>query len=332
MKKQKPYPVERRQMMLKKIVLLCFLFGIVPVSVFAKENGEGSIYAERMALYRKTEAVTQIPWYYLAAIDQYERNIHKTDDQIVSIRIPDEIWYGAGNLKHKNVRLIGLFGGAGKDGNGDGIADPDTAEDALFTMASLLLNEGSSEDDIKIALWKYYQRDLSVKSIASTARVFKQFKQVDLLDRTFPVSIRHNYSYRSTWGGARGFGGRRIHEGTDIFAAYGVPVLSTTYGVVELKGWNLYGGWRIGVRDIHNIYHYYAHLNSFNRDMKVGDVVKPGDLLGTVGATGYGPPGTSGKFPPHLHYGMYKDNGRNEWSFDPYPYLRKWERMAKQTK
>jgi len=27
-----------------------------------------------------------------------------------------------------------------------------------------------------------------------------------------------------------------------------------------------------------------------------------------------------------LHYGMYKDNGKNEWSFDPYPQLRTWER------
>jgi len=30
-----------------------------------------------------------------------------------------------------------------------------------------------------------------------------------------------------------------------------------------------------------------------------------------------------------LHYGMYKDNGSREWSFDPYPFLRKWERMMK---
>lgn len=97
---------------------------------------------------------------------------------------------------------------------------------------------------------------------------------------------------------------------------------STTYGVVELMGWNLYGGWRIGIRDIYNIYHYYAHMNGYSEDLKVGQVVKPGDVLGSVGSTGYGPPGTSGKFPPHLHYGMYKDNGHSEWSFDPYPYLK----------
>src|SRR5699024_11470935 len=100
-------------------------------------------------------------------------------------------------------------------------------------------------------------------------------------------------------------------------AVYGIPVTSSTYGVVELKGWNLYGCWRIGVRDIYNIYHYYAYLQQYADDIKVGDIVKPGDVLGTVGSSGYGPPGTSGKFPPHLHYGMYKDNGINEFSFDP---------------
>lgn len=43
-------------------------------------------------------------------------------------------------------------------------------------------------------------------------------------------------------------------------------------------------------------------------------------------------PGTSGKFPPHLHYGMYKDNGYTEWSFDPYPYLKQWERQERMKK
>ena len=57
--------------------------------------------------------------------------------------------------------------------------------------------------------------------------------------------------------------GSRIHEGTDIFANYGVPVHSTVYGIVEMKGWNKYGGWRIGIRDINNKYHYFAHLNGF---------------------------------------------------------------------
>lgn len=285
-----------------------------------------------MALYKKTEALTQIPWYYIAAIDQYERNINKDseEEKVISININADLWFGNGNsTKNTDEEIITIFDGIGKDGNGDGKASPADGEDALYTMANILLVYGPTEDDIKIGLWNYYQRDLTVQTIVSTARVFKKFQDINLTKRDFPVSMDHNYSYRSTWGDRRGFGGVRIHEGTDIFAGYGTPVKSTTYGVVELKGWNLYGGWRIGIRDIYNIYHYYGHLNGYNDDIKVGQVVQPGDVLGSVGSTGYGPPGTSGKFPPHLHYGMYKDNGYSEWSFDPYPYLMKWEKMAR---
>ncbi|WP_425542114.1 M23 family metallopeptidase [Virgibacillus salarius] len=311
--------------------MIIILFSVFP-HTFAHAE-EKTIYDKRMALFKKTEALSQIPWYYFAAIDNYERNKKQDsdDEKVISIEVPPELWYGLGNSSMiKDERLIVFFNGKGKDGDGDQKADPRNSEDILHTMANYLLEYGQTKDDIKIALWNYYKRDLSVQTIMNTAKVFKEFQDINLTDRDFPVSIAHNYSYRSTWGDRRGFGGLRIHEGTDIFANYGTPVKSTTYGVIEMMGWNLYGGWRIGIRDIYNIYHYYGHMNGYDDDIKVGQVVKPGDVLGSVGSTGYGPPGTSGKFPPHLHYGMYKDNGKSEWSFDPYPYLRKWERIAKQ--
>ncbi|WP_226376935.1 M23 family metallopeptidase [Oceanobacillus halotolerans] len=325
----------KRTMIVLSIVLIC-LTGYSQHSINAEENNkeekEENIYDERMALYKKTEALTQIPWYYLAAIDQYERNTQEdaSDDDIVSITLPSELWFGSGNVTNiTNDELITLFNGKGKDGNGDKHADPNDPEDVLYTVAMMLKEYGPTEADIRIALWNYYKRDLTVQTIKNTAKVFKEFQEIELTDRDFPVSIGYNYTYHNTWGDRRGFGGARIHEGTDIFADYGTPILATTYGVVELKGWNLYGGWRIGIRDIHNIYHYYGHMSGYEDGIEVGDIVKPGDVLGSVGSTGYGPPGTSGKFPPHLHYGMYRDTGDSEFSFDPYPYLQKWERIAK---
>jgi peptidoglycan LD-endopeptidase LytH len=318
-----------------RFILICLsimFFLLLSYDVHAEKEEEETIYDERMALFKKTEALTQIPWYYLAAIDNYERNIKNSDEpeEVISIEIQPEIWFGLGNNSSlKETTLIDTFNGKGKDGNGDGIADPDNEEDILYTMALILLEYGPSKDDIRIALWNHYNRDLTVQTIMNTSKVFQTFQDINLTDRDFPVATQHNYSYRNTWGDGRGFGGKRIHEGTDIFANYGVPVHSTTYGVIEMMGWNLYGGWRVGIRDIFNIYHYYAHMSGFSDDIKVGQVVKPGDVIGSVGSTGYGPPGTSGKFPPHLHYGMYKDNGYSEWSFDPYPYLIKWERMTK---
>ncbi|MBB6453448.1 hypothetical protein HNQ94_001897 [Salirhabdus euzebyi] len=316
------------------LIVMCILSTLQKNIVAENESNEDKLQM-RYALYKKTEALTQIPWYYFAAIDQYERNIHKetaSKSGLIGITIPSDKWNGRLNPNESNRQHIGiieLFNGFGKDGDGDNYADSTNDEDILHAMAEYLLSYGKTKQDVKIAIWNYYQRELSVQTIMNMAKVYKTFETLELEDNVFPVPIHANYSYRNTWGDPRGFGGRRIHEGTDIFANYGVPVRSTTYGVIEMKGWNRYGGWRIGIRDTRNIYHYYAHLNGFEKNVKVGQVVKPGDIVGYVGASGYGPKGTSGKFPPHLHYGMYRDNGNTEWSFDPYPYLRKWERASR---
>lgn len=281
-------------------------------------------------LYQKTEALSFVPWYYLAAWDQYENNRQNQSDEksIVSITFEQTDWYGLANMTQApQTSMIQLFGGIGRDGNGDAEANTDDPEDILLTAAAYLQQNGNTPDNYHIQLWHYYNRDLSVQTIKNIAKIYRHFQTIHLPERAFPIAKGYHYTYRNTWGHSRGYGGRRIHEGTDIFASYGTPVQATTYGIVELKGWNEFGGWRIGIRDTNNIYHYYAHLNNFADDIKIGDIVKPGDILGTVGSSGYGPPGTAGKFPPHLHYGMYKDNGKNEWAFDPYPYLKKWERQ-----
>ncbi|MCM3567578.1 M23 family metallopeptidase [Neobacillus mesonae] len=305
-------------------------------TVQAKEPGANP-YQERMLLYKKVETVTQVPWYYLAAIDQYERNMRSVrrdlpkPNGVLGIYFPKEVWAGPANpnLLEENPAIIQFFNGIGVDGNGDGKASLNQDEDVLYAMANYLTAYGVDHDNIKIGLWNYYKRDRTVGSIATYAKLYRHFGRLDLDKRVFPVPLHSNHSYRSTWGDRRGWGGRRIHEGTDIFAGYGVPVRATCYGVVEIKGWNKYGGWRIGIRDINNTYHYFAHLSGFAKDIHVGQIVEPGTVIGGVGSTGYGPPGTSGKFPPHLHYGMYKDNGRLEWSFDPYPHLARWKQLER---
>ncbi|MBP1913146.1 M23 family metallopeptidase [Lederbergia galactosidilytica] len=313
------------------IIFFCFL-GIEEVK--AKELNQEEIYQQRMNLYKKTEALTSIPWYYLAAVDQFERSIRDVRDDlpdppaIIGYYLPPEQWAGPlnPNPQDTNPITIELFSGVGKDGNGDGKIEQTNEEDLLYTLAHFLRSYGVDDQSFRLALWDYYKRDQTVRSIMTNAKIYRTFGKVDLREKAFPLPKGYNYTYKNTWGDRRGWGGRRIHEGTDIFAGYGTPVRAIAYGVVELKGWNKYGGWRVGIRDVNNTYHYYAHLNGFSKDLKIGDVVKPGDVIGSVGSSGYGPPGTSGKFPPHLHFGMYKDNGIREWSFDPFPHLKIWER------
>ncbi|MCP3761188.1 M23 family metallopeptidase [Domibacillus sp. A3M-37] len=312
--------------------LILYFFCAVPVSAEKQLN-------ERAAYYEKIERMTMLPWYYLAAIDQYERNIQAVRDDIpdkdgpAAIHFSKSFWSGKLNpVKETTIpALISFFGGNGQDGNRDGKADPDDPDDVFYTMAHVLTKNGFTEKDIQKSLKSYYKKDETVKQIMTIARLYHRFDTIQLDDHSFPLPIGHNYSYRSTWGDNRGWGGRRIHEGTDLFASYGVPVQATTYGVIEIKGWNDYGGWRIGIRDAQNVYHYFAHLSGFAENIKEGMIVKPGTVIGYVGSSGYGKQGTSGLFPPHLHYGMYKYNGRTEWAFDPYPSLAHWEQQDRQS-
>ncbi|WP_276358291.1 M23 family metallopeptidase [Cohnella caldifontis] len=312
--------------------------GFLPVSHAAeKSGGKPADDGKRLqAIYDRVSRKTGISWQSAAAIDRYERTLTRARPKsrplppqaIVGVYIPESRWAGPLNPdpKDTNPASIRFFGGIGRDGSGDGMAELSNDLDRLYTVASIVKSYGNGKDDFAIGLWEYYRNPRAVQRVLQFTRILEAFGRGDLSRHAFPLPIGASYSYRSTWGDSRGWGGYRIHEGTDIFASYGVPVRSTTYGIIELKGWNKYGGWRIGIRDLNNLYHYYAHLQGFEKNLKPGDVVKPGQIIGWVGSSGYGRPGTQGKFPPHLHYGIYRDRGLVEWAFDPYPLLRRWER------
>lgn len=108
-----------------------------------------------------------------------------------------------------------------------------------------------------------------------------------------------------------------VHEGIDIMAERGTPVLAMAPGVVENSGWTFYSGTRIGVRGNDGRYYLYAHLSSIEPGVIVGAAVAAGDVLGRVGNTGYGLPDHRDEFPPHLHFGI--EVGA-EW-VNPYPSL-----------
>lgn len=146
----------------------------------------------------------------------------------------------------------------------------------------------------------------------------------------FPVAEssdngRLSVSFEDSWMFDRSYGGERGHEGTDIMPSVNepgrFPVVSMTDGIVESKGWLELGGYRLGIRAPHGAYFYYAHLDSY-ADIEEGDTINAGDLLGFMGDTGYGTEeGTRGKFPVHLHVGIYLYQNEQEISVNPYPAL-----------
>ncbi len=95
---------------------------------------------------------------------------------------------------------------------------------------------------------------------------------------------------------------RKFHWGMDFTSPRGTPVYATGDGVVE-RADNRAAGYGDHIRIEHG-YGYvslYAHLSKYN--VRKGQKVKRGDLIGFVGSSGRSQA-------PHLHYEIFKDGER----------------------
>jgi murein DD-endopeptidase MepM/ murein hydrolase activator NlpD len=127
----------------------------------------------------------------------------------------------------------------------------------------------------------------------------------------FPVQGLTGRAVQSGFGVARD-SGRRRHEGIDIFAPRGTPVVAAAGGWVTRQTSNRLGGnvvwlWAPSI----GASLYYAHLDS--RAVQPGERVDAGDVVGHVGNTGNAR-GTA----PHLHFGVY---ATLEGAVDPLPFV-----------
>jgi murein DD-endopeptidase MepM/ murein hydrolase activator NlpD len=134
------------------------------------------------------------------------------------------------------------------------------------------------------------------------------------IDRTstyavFPVQGKNSRSVQSFWGDVRD-GGKRSHEGVDIFAPRGTPVLAPVEGVVTAVRDSGLGGKQVWLRDPKRGWRlYFAHLDS--QLVNSAQRVSPGDTLGLVGNTG-----NARHTAPHLHFGVYQFGAIN-----PFPII-----------
>ena len=134
----------------------------------------------------------------------------------------------------------------------------------------------------------------------------------------FPVAGKGNAAIQSFWAAPRD-GGKRSHEGIDIFAKKGTPVVAVTDGMITDSGERGLGGKQVWLRTGmfgNNI--YYAHLDRIA--VSAGTLVKTGDTLGYVGNTGNAKGG-----PPHLHFGIYAG-----WqgAVNPLPFVYKHKQLT----
>jgi murein DD-endopeptidase MepM/ murein hydrolase activator NlpD len=130
-----------------------------------------------------------------------------------------------------------------------------------------------------------------------------------------PVAGVTREDVHTSWGAPRS--GHRKHEGVDIFARRGTPVVAAAPGEVVRIGQNRLGGNVVWVAGGGARLYYYAHLDRFRSDLRVGQQVHAGETLGHVGTTG-----NARGTPPHLHFGVYPASTGFR-AVDPVPLLRR---------
>jgi len=129
-----------------------------------------------------------------------------------------------------------------------------------------------------------------------------------------------------TWGNdeSRFGAGRKghSHEGQDLLAAEGVPVVSPLSGTVAFVEFQKGGaGWYVVVNADDGRSLFFAHLREGSVVVAPGAVVAAGTPLGAVGSTG----SSSG---PHLHFEIWEGGWRDRGGkpIDPLPQLQAWHR------
>ena len=140
-----------------------------------------------------------------------------------------------------------------------------------------------------------------------------------LRTHTFPVEGPHGTRGVIGEFGAPRSGGR-VHEGFDITADCGTPLVVARGGKVQKAGYDpVLFGWFVLVDGLKTSQDYfYSHLIS-KPAVARGDRVRTDQFVGRVGQTG-----NAASTPCHLHFEV-RIGGR---PVDPEPYLRKWDRYS----
>jgi murein DD-endopeptidase MepM/ murein hydrolase activator NlpD len=111
----------------------------------------------------------------------------------------------------------------------------------------------------------------------------------------------------------------RLHEGLDIFAQTGTPLVASADGFISQKLVGDLSGISVEITDDAGVQYFYAHMSAWADGIQVGQRVTTGQLLGYVGNTG-----NAITTPPHVHYEIQPGG----IPAPPKPYVDQWVELA----
>jgi murein DD-endopeptidase MepM/ murein hydrolase activator NlpD len=220
-----------------------------------------------------------------------------------------------GRDKQVNVRLV-LFAGDSKTASG--VVDLGSlATGVAHTIpVSALANPALPEGPLKVRL---SARD-SKRRLARPGAQASRVRDLELHSHRFPLAGPFNYG----GDGARFGAGRpgHTHQGQDMIAAEGTPVVAPRGGIVKFVQYQASGAGYYVILDGDDEDRDYAfmHLREGSTVVKEQQHIATGERIGDVGSTG----ASSGA---HLHFEIWEGGG---WygkghPVDPLPYLQRWQ-------
>jgi murein DD-endopeptidase MepM/ murein hydrolase activator NlpD len=153
-------------------------------------------------------------------------------------------------------------------------------------------------------------RELATRNKIKNVNRVPAGMRLDLPGGQWLCPVRGHYTVVSNWGAPRP--GGKSHQGDDIFADRGSPVVTPVSGTLRQAPGKIAGNAFYLAGDDGHTY-YFAHLDRYNRGPGRVDA---GVAIGTVGNTG-----DAHVTPPHLHFEIHPNNGP---AVDPFPTLRRW--------
>lgn len=203
------------------------------------------------------------------------------------------------------------------------VIDSDRARIANYTRAREAAGEGLAAIVAELDA-KRVQRDVALLTAAGAESVVLA-KQVQVsavqaggavIGGGFVFPVAGPNSFADTFGAPRMFGTSyaHLHQGTDVFATWGTPLVAVERGVLIKVGTDVLGGTKLWLVGASGTRYYYAHLSAFAPGVEEGLVVSAGDVVGYVGNSG-----NAISTPAHVHFEVHPNGGA---AVNPYPLLR----------